>query len=135
VSSCFSQQRKKKWPRALKKKEERDVSPMSGGRHRRQCPWPAGIGATLMMVVVGFVFENDIQTLFLNSTLTRSTWHNFFYFYIKFVLMKANCCTCGSYTNLFFQNQRFGVREKMQTDREREKALLLEKQRSRERER
>jgi len=49
--------------------------------------------------------------------------------------MKANCCTYGSYTNLFFQNQRFGVREKTQTDTEREKALLLEKQRSRKRER
>jgi len=40
--------------------------------------------------------------------------------------MKANCCTCGSYTNLFFQNQRFGVREKTQSDRERKGIVVRE---------
>jgi len=46
------QQRKEKGSRALEKKEERDVSPMSGGRRRRWRPWPAGTGATQVGVVL-----------------------------------------------------------------------------------
>jgi len=46
-------------------KEERDVSPVSGGWRRRERPWPAGMGAALMMVMagIGFVREREIGNL------------------------------------------------------------------------
>ncbi|QCD89283.1 hypothetical protein DEO72_LG4g227 [Vigna unguiculata] len=48
------------WPisRALEKKEERDVSPVSSGRHRCRRPWPAGMGAAWMGVVL---FMPDVK--------------------------------------------------------------------------
>ena len=41
------------------------VSPVSGGRRRRRRPWPARMGATLVMVIVGvgFVREREIRNL------------------------------------------------------------------------
>jgi len=35
------------------------VTPVSGGRHRCRRPWPARMGATLMMVIDGFGFRRE----------------------------------------------------------------------------
>ena len=45
------------------RRKKGSVSPVSGGRRRRRRPWPAGMGATLMMVIagVGFVREREIR--------------------------------------------------------------------------
>ena len=39
------------------------MSPVSGGRRRRRRPWPAGMGATSVMVIVGvgFAWEREIR--------------------------------------------------------------------------